>query len=659
MKLSEIQIRNFMPYKGEQVVKFPDDPTQNVMLLFGDNMRGKTSFLNALRWAFYGKALGRHLREIPFMNLLNSDARDEGDWIVEVGVVFDEDSHRYDLRRQMKKRDVIAVPKSNSDFEVSLALRVDGTPIVRDQIEYQINQVIPEQISRFFLFDGELLQEYETLVLETSEQGSLIKEKIEQVLGVPALTNGRDEIETLLKKAMKQQAKDTRHIEALKSHSDRLVKLQAESVSHENDLSSLKDNFQKTKDEIEKIEDELDAAHAALDVQAKFNQNKDRLKELESEEVEIREEIITSLRDIWRDVLQPRLLIKISQLESEKDEIHGWMQQQGVLKSKIEGYQSLLDTSLCPTCEQQVPEKAKLQFAREIEKLKSEVVSISGNSGSLDRISSEINDLKAIMPSGDKEKIVINEKALVKINIEITKIENQNKELEEKIKGYDTVELERKRTKLEILQKNAGKSEFLIAEKEEEISKNTKEQEKISALMSKDPLGRKNRSSLQVDICKNIASVFSESISRLRDELRESVQELATSAFEKLTTEKEYAGLSINENYGLKILDSKGRELEERSAGAEQIVALSLISGLNEVARKTGPIVMDTPLARLDLKHRQRVLEYLPTMAEQVVLLVHEGEISKEEVAKPLENRIGSMWEIERISASQSRLTRL
>ena len=40
-----------------------------------------------------------------------------------------------------------------------------------DQIESEIDQIAPEQISRFFLFDGELLGEYESLLIEGSEQG--------------------------------------------------------------------------------------------------------------------------------------------------------------------------------------------------------------------------------------------------------------------------------------------------------------------------------------------------------------------------------------------------------------------------------------------------------------------------------------------------------
>jgi DNA sulfur modification protein DndD len=103
MKLITMTMHNFMPYKGRIEVKFPQDARQNVMVVFGDNMRGKTSLLNALRWAFYGRAFGRHLREIPLHLLLNSDAASEGEWTVEIHVRFEANAHTYDLRRRAQK----------------------------------------------------------------------------------------------------------------------------------------------------------------------------------------------------------------------------------------------------------------------------------------------------------------------------------------------------------------------------------------------------------------------------------------------------------------------------------------------------------------------------------------------------------------------------
>jgi DNA sulfur modification protein DndD len=205
MKLLSLTTKNFMPYKGDSRIEFPKDDFRNVMLVFGDNMRGKTSLMNAIRWGFYQRALGRHSQTIALHKILNDEAALEADWTFEVHIEFEADGHSYDLRRRAEKRSTVAVPQPPEDFQVQVYLQEDGIPVQGDLIESKINLVAPEQVSRFFLFDGELLQEYETLLIEGSEQGRQIKDAIEQVLGVPALTNGRDELGTLLKAAQKSQ----------------------------------------------------------------------------------------------------------------------------------------------------------------------------------------------------------------------------------------------------------------------------------------------------------------------------------------------------------------------------------------------------------------------------------------------------------------------
>ena len=104
------------------------------------------------------------------------------------------------------------------------------------------------------------------------------------------------------------------------------------------------------------------------------------------------------------------------------------------------------------------------------------------------------------------------------------------------------------------------------------------------------------------------------------------------------------------------ILDTKGRSVQERSAGAEQIVALSLIDGLNRAGRRGGPIVMDTPFGRLDWVHRANVLQYLPEMAEQVILLVHEGELDPQRELPILAPHLGAMYRIKRVGARHSQI---
>jgi len=126
-----------------------------------------------------------------------------------------------------------------------------------------------------------------------------------------------------------------------------------------------------------------------------------------------------------------------------------------------------------------------------------------------------------------------------------------------------------------------------------------------------------------------------------------------------MTTQKSYRGLEINENYGLSIIDSAGHPVSIRSAGAEQVVALSLIDGLNRTGRSIGPVVMDTPFGRLDPHHRDNILRYLPTVTSQFVLLVHGGEIRPETDLASIKAKIGASYWINEISENQSSVERV
>jgi DNA sulfur modification protein DndD len=140
MKLLELTMTNFMPYYGRQEISFPKDDDKNVMLVFGNNMRGKTSVLNAIRWAFYGKALGRHSREIPLLDLVNKQASLEGDWSMETTITFQAENSTYEYRRKAIKRTLVATPSRTEDFEVIRGLKKDGQIIGDHLIDAEINK---------------------------------------------------------------------------------------------------------------------------------------------------------------------------------------------------------------------------------------------------------------------------------------------------------------------------------------------------------------------------------------------------------------------------------------------------------------------------------------------------------------------------------------
>lgn len=658
MKLHSLTAHNFMPYKGKIELTFPQDEQRNVMIVFGDNMRGKTSLLNAIRWAFYGEAVGRHSHPIPLQEIVNKDAALVDDWRVEVHIKFDANGHAYDLRRVAERRQLVATPSRPEDFTRSIHLTRDGSAVSGDQVEAEIGLIAPKQISRFFLFDGELLQEYETLLIEDSQQGQQIKEAIEQVLGVPALTNGRVDIQTILKQAQKRQNADLKQIAGLEKQAERQAELTGKIDAIDRDLENLNAKLKKVREERTTLDDEVEAAQSVIGAKAKLDaklgEQKTLLDDCERKEAER----LDLLSGAWKDLLETQIQIRRNQLERERRELMDSIKKRSGLAQKVSDLQQLLNTRECPTCEQVLSDERRSQIGEALGRAEAELQSIDDSSAALQEISGQIDAISKIRGINARDRLRQVEKDLQGYHVRLTQIENDIEKLRDEIAGYDTAEIARKRVLLAEKTREEGRLQGDIKDQSAERKKLVDElavSQKAIEGLTKD---RTQRSTVKVSRCSDLERVFSQSIEQLRDKLRKRVEELANDAFRHMTTQKSYRGLEINNNYGLQIVDSSGRHVAVRSAGAEQIVALSLIDGLNRTGRAAGPVIMDTPFGRLDLNHRDNILSYLPSVTSQFVLLVHSGEIRKETDLAVIAERVGAVYEIKEVSSTQSRLER-
>jgi DNA sulfur modification protein DndD len=659
MKLLSLTMGNFMPFKGDVALDFPLNSANNVMIVFGDNMRGKTSLLNAVRWVLYGRALGRHLREIPLHQLLNTDAALEGNWTVAVHLCFEASGHTYDLRRRAQKKPLVAQPTRPEDFEITLGLQKDGMPVRSDLIDAEINQVAPEQVSRFFLFDGELLQEYETLLIEGSEQGKRIKGAIEQVLGVPALINGRDEIGVLLKAAQKQQTKDLSHVAGLERQAEQQALLQEKQQAFEADLADLQTKLNDTQTERTRLDDELEAVDSVYKAKLRLDALMRRQREIFHEQKDRRSERLLLVRNAWRDLLAAKLSIRRVQLLDEQRKLTEQIERRSALETRIRQIKKLLSTSVCPTCGQGVYQNQRSRAGTELGTLQGDLRALGIDREALSRVSAELATLNRLKPTGIGPEIRGLDADLRRLDVELTKLENEVETLRDEITGYDTAEISRIRAFRDQLLKEEGRLQRDIADRQKRIDEVKKELAIIGKMLEGQAAARASRSTATVGVCLSLERVFAESIERLRDDLRKRVQGLATEAFRQMTTQTAYKSLEINANYGLTIVDDTNRQVTVRSAGAEQIVALSLIDGLSRTGRAAGPIMMDTPFGRLDLRHRENILRYLPTTTSQLILLVHSGEIRRETDLVPLDQRIGAVYEIREVNPRESRIERV
>jgi DNA sulfur modification protein DndD len=88
-------------------------------------------------------------------------------------------------------------------------------------------------------------------------------------------------------------------------------------------------------------------------------------------------------------------------------------------------------------------------------------------------------------------------------------------------------------------------------------------------------------------------------------------------------------------------------EATRLSAGERQLLAVSMLWGLARASGRTLPIVIDTPLGRLDSKHRANLIErYFPKASQQVLLLSTDEEIDAT-YYKQLKPAVGRTYHLE------------
>jgi DNA sulfur modification protein DndD len=102
-----------------------------------------------------------------------------------------------------------------------------------------------------------------------------------------------------------------------------------------------------------------------------------------------------------------------------------------------------------------------------------------------------------------------------------------------------------------------------------------------------------------------------------------------TDVYKQLAHKNQVDKIEISDDGTARILSTNGKEINfDRSAGENQIFATALIAGLAKVSGVKAPMVVDTPLGRLDSKHRDNILKFWTAdKTRQVILLSQDEEI--------------------------------
>lgn len=644
LHLKSLHLTDFGAFKGKQQVDFPD--SAGVSAFYGENMRGKTTLLNAIRFALFGRITGRGRRSISLEDMINLEAKVDGAKTFEVQLVMTHAGADYRLTRTARPSGT-----TENEYDARYFLERGGHILPHDQAKQELERILPDQIARFFLFDGELLQEYEDLLNTDSDTGRQISTAIERILGLPVLTGARESSKMALDRAERDQALAAQGDLKTRELGTQLAALTAERKVLVDDLARHEADLADRRARKAGIEDDM----RRRERMAALMDKRDRLKiEMEAAGVrkgEVVEDLRQAMSPAWVSILRPRLLAAAVNLRQQEAELQAAVTRAQVLHSLAQGH----DPN-CPTCLQAVGAAAQATIRRQVE---ADGASISDQGPALAAVRRRLDALDTQLARSNPEVLALKWTSLENLDNERYARQAEIDEIEKSLSGDSEDELRGLRSDYDAVVREIVILEDGIKNTHEELAKKAGFRDKIQRNLDKLAGGQMDLVRARRDLAGRLYELFDAAVHEYRDQLRARVEADASKFFLSMTTEPDYSGLQINDNYGLTIVHKDGELIPVRSAGAEHVVALSLVAALQNNAPLRGPIFIDSPFGRLDRGHRERIVAALPAMADQVVLLVYEDEMPPASARAALKTNLVGEWKLERRSARHTEIVKL
>lgn len=640
LRLKRLEIDGFGPFADREVIEFPLEP--GVTVIYGENMRGKTSLLNAIRYAFFGEVLGRGSRTRKLHTISNRDRATRGEYGFSVALTFSHDEVDYELVRECTPS--VAEPTADSDYRESVLLRRAHEPLGPQELQHALSVVFPHEVSRFFLFDGELLQEYEELLSNESKAGRRISEAIERILGVPILKRGRLHLVQLAEQAEKEAARQA----SLSEKTGNLGAAQEQAMqmrsAHQQEIERKREDLAELLAEQADLERYLAGVQRYASLLDERRAVNDQLAAAVLAESAAQSGLQRAMSGAWRSLLRERVRAVRAEAREQASDASNRLLDALKCESVESGVCSVCDRPLDP------PDAERLKHdlpASTGEELRQEAHHLFARLGQLDSFDDTDNSTEVERIWGE----------LRSAQIDQVSARERLRDLETELGDSNPDEIGRSRTRFRDVADKIAAIRLAIEGEEKqlgEIEAGIQQRARQIAELGSPDIASSQR---KAQIIRDAADVFGGAIERYKTDLRGRVEATASELFLAMTTEEhDYAGLTINDGYGLSIRHTDSRLEEARSAGAEHVVALALMGALQKNAPLQGPIVMDSPFGRLDEGHTGRVVGALPRMAEQVVLFVYESEVGVETMRRILGGALLREYRLERLSSRHTKI---
>jgi DNA sulfur modification protein DndD len=641
MIFTELSLTNVGLYRGKQTFDLtpqvnPEDNTYRPIILFGGkNGSGKTTLLEMIKLCLYGREiLGLRVEKNAYQKYLTELIhRQPGQEITaqqaRVTLKF-QHSHAGVIDYYEVERNWRLHPSDGGIQESFLVQR--NKEFLRD-VDIDIWQafikdLVPSGVSQLFFFDGEKIQE-----LADDETGSTaLAEAIKATFGINLVGYLINDIENFVRKE-EEKILSTELVEErdrlekqISEKQDTVTSLSEKQRELEVSLIDLRKRLAKTREDFER-EGGL-FAEKRKEAEGKLGEIRGKLAQVEK-----------NLKDEFPQGLMPfatipRLCLELKEQLLLEEAYLKWQASAVQLEQYVSGLiQNISTPEFLSDTGSTVTRKIISRLQNDLESLKETPAQFTNL-----RIIHELSE-------GDRRRLLdLVDRALSEVPGEIQAAFTEYEQLLDELGRLETIT--RLAPNEDVLLPLVQKQARLLSQEEQLQNEKTRITSELKVVLrDMDTLERK-RAHLNEQIRKLqsgaertiLALKAQEVLEEFHTQLLENrIQDLETTLvryFNQLSRKRnlvwnakiDRATFSVT----LYTRDSQLIPKNSLSAGEKQIYAIALLWALRDISNRPLPVIIDTPLGRLDSDHRQQIVEnYFPFASHQVILLSTDTEIDQ------------------------------
>lgn len=618
--IQSVALENIGPFRERQLLNMTVRPGKPVVLIQALNGSGKTTLLTAIQLALYGQAAISASRKSVYESFIDSLRRKDvlGNPIVEVALRIEtsSDSTSLTIRREWGK--------TNSQFVESVtAYRNDVLDLeLAANWSQFIEDILPAELAQLFLFDGEKIEG----LANPQRLPDLLRRATEAFLGIGSIDGLINDLRAAERRTMLRSKGGGEAYEQLKSE---LPMIEA-------GLAEIRSGLELLTQQNASVQNELDRAQADLDRFTASSKRKgagafDAAARLQANFASATERKQRSAAALAAALSHPLIpLQKVPEL----------------LKACVDGLRHQSDTEIQINLFKQLVARDRRVLAALDPRLTREAHSIVAELLTEDR--------KAIELPSVSKPVFLDNPSMINIQRQVADAVTLADQCRSELLG-STAAMELAERKMAEIPATEQLDELLAAMQEKTHAVAVCEErhrgivqavaERKSNLSNAEMRYNSIRTRLLTEF-KDVGisektlqaagrakRVFEILKVRMLASKATWLSKQITSEFQALVHKQGFVGsVAVNPvSYEVTLIDGGGLELsmERLSAGERQLLAIAVLSALIKERKSRFPVVVDTPLARLDRQHRETLVErFFSTVSHQVMVLSTDQEVS-------------------------------